>query len=227
MTRFWWWLILAAATPALFGQSAELDRLVAESARIRAVIEAHQQVAPTEWTDLKSLLRDWIESRLPANAPELEAAFPSLEARLTAELWRSGLLEREKSTREFVYVASLKLSRSESYPGGLMVQAGITVECGTDVSLYLYHFSAKTRSRVLEANGTREWGDEFLEAAFSVPDSSGSNIFYASWYAVRYRATVRRPRRRVYTDCSGHEPSWYCFLPGPGQGRLPLRDVRN
>ncbi len=182
MARFWWWLFLAAATPTLFGQSAELDRLVAESARIRALIKTDQQV---ESTDLKNLLRDWIETHLPANATEFDAEFPSLEARLTADLRRAGLLEPEKSTANFGYVDSLKLSRPESYPGGLIVQAGVTVGCGTDVSLYLYHFTATASARVLEANGTHKWGSEFREAQFSSPDSSGSRILYASWYAVQ------------------------------------------
>ena len=98
MARFWWWLFLAAATPTLFGQSAGLDRLVAESARIRALIKTDGE---EESTDLKSLLRDCIETHLPENGTELDAEFPSLEARLTADLRRAGLWKPEKSTADF------------------------------------------------------------------------------------------------------------------------------
>lgn len=185
MARFWWLLLLAAATPTLFGQSTELERLVAESEHIRALIKTEGEVTPSEWADLKKVLRDWIELRLPSNLAELNAQFPSREARLTADLRRAGLLERQRSTADFGNIASLKFSRPDSYPGGLMIQAGVTAGCGTDVSLYLYHFTTTSRTRVLEAKGTHKWGSEFMEAQFSALDSSGSRVFYASWYAVQ------------------------------------------
>lgn len=184
---------LGGCRPALFGQSAELDRLVAESARIRSLTPTQKyaghdtfgSVKRPDWTGLKNLLRDWIESRLPANATELDAEFPSLEARLTADLQRAGLLEPEKATADAGYIASLKLSRAAEYPGGLMVQAGITVPCGSDGSIYLYHFTTATRARVLDASGAREWGNNLLETRLTAPDSSGSRVFYASWDAVQ------------------------------------------
>lgn len=93
------WVFLLLWKPALFGQQPELKRLVAESQRLRALTpESAESELPDfgkftrpSWSGLKGWLRDWIESRLPRNSTELDAAFPGLEARLRAELARAGL----------------------------------------------------------------------------------------------------------------------------------------
>jgi hypothetical protein len=62
------------------GQDA-LARLVAESVPLRV----SEQI---DRTKQKDALRDWIESRLPANLKELDASFGNLEAQLNSELER-------------------------------------------------------------------------------------------------------------------------------------------
>jgi hypothetical protein len=73
MSKLWCAVLLVVAAPFLFGQD-ELNHLVAESVPLRAS-------ATINWTNQKSALRDWIESRLPHNIAALDAGFSSLEAR--------------------------------------------------------------------------------------------------------------------------------------------------
>jgi hypothetical protein len=183
----WWCIFLLGFAPVVFGQQTELDRLVAESVRLRDLTPAGKylqdhigKVTCPDWNNLKHLLRDWIESRLPANLAVLDREYRGLEAQLTAELWRAGVLEPEKPSAEAGYV-ELNFSRPTGYPGALMVEASVTVPCGADDSIYLYHFTADSWSRVLEADGNSVWGNGVAETRFSGPDTLGRHVFYASW----------------------------------------------
>ncbi|MGH9613954.1 MAG: hypothetical protein ACRD4P_12825 [Bryobacteraceae bacterium] len=128
MAKWCCWVFLSLWIPALFGQQAELARLVAESEHLRALRTAGPRAS---WTDLKNLLRDWIESRLPDNLTELDAAFPGLETRMPAELSRACLLQPEKLDPITGYIWRLKLSRPAEFPGALIVEAGISVAAAT------------------------------------------------------------------------------------------------
>jgi hypothetical protein len=108
-------LVLYTA-PIVFGQDA-LTRLVAESVPLRVSEEMDR-------TKQKDALRDWIESRLPANITELDAGFSNLETRLNAEVGRAALLEA--SDFHFGYVSKLMLMRPVEYPGALVVRAGVS-----------------------------------------------------------------------------------------------------
>ncbi|MGA2740431.1 MAG: hypothetical protein ABSG65_23715 [Bryobacteraceae bacterium] len=188
----WWCLFLLGVAPVVFGQQTELDRLVAESIRLRELTPVGQysqdpfgKVTRPDWTNLKHFLRDWIESRLPANLAALDREYQGLGAQLTAELWRAGLTEPEKPSAEAGYVSSVNLSRPMEYPGVLMVEAGVTVPCGFDVSIYIYHYKTDSRIRLLEADGNGKWGNQVAETLFSAPDTLGRRAFYASWSGVQ------------------------------------------
>jgi len=188
--------------PALFGQQAELKRLVAESQRLRALKTPSNRAS---WTELKDLLRDWIESRLPGNSAELNAAFPGLEARMTAELSRAGLLEPETlDPMTTGYVPPLKLLRPAEIPGALIVQAGISVPCGDDESIYVYRFSPKGRDRLLEEHGKHDFGDYVVGMQFSVPGASGSRMFYAAWNGVQCESNWGELDYRLFRLTSGN-----------------------
>jgi hypothetical protein len=182
----WWCILLLSVAPVVFGQQPELNRLVAESMRLREQFRQDPgKVTRPDWAKLKHLLCDWIESRLPANLPSLDREYQGLESQLTAELWKAVVLEPDRASARAGYVSSVKLSRPAEYPETLLVEAGITVSCGFDVSLYLYRFKANSRSRLLEADGARENGDELSDIRFSAPDKSGSRLLYASWFGVQ------------------------------------------
>jgi hypothetical protein len=138
-------VLLLAAAPVLFGQD-ELSHLVAESVLLRTK-------ANVDWAKQKNALRNWIESRLPRNMAALDAGFSNLEARLNAELKQAGLAAPEHTDVLTGYVSRLVLSRQAEYPGALVVQAGVSVGCGNDESVFLYRFS-DTRKRLIEAHGT-------------------------------------------------------------------------
>src|ERR1039457_767839 len=149
MSKLWCMLLLLAAAPVMFGQDA-LNHLVAESVLLRGS-------ADIDWTRQKSALRDWIESRLPSNVAQLNADFSNLEARLNAELRQAGLAEPEDPNVGFGYISRLKLTRPVLYPEALVVEAGVSVGCGHDESVYVYHFSQK-RVRLLETHGNGKIG---------------------------------------------------------------------
>jgi len=138
-------VLLLAAAPVLFGQG-ELSHLVAESVPLRGS-------ATIDWSNQKSALRDWIESRLPRNMAALDAGFSNLEALLNAELKQAGLAAPEHTDVLTGYVSRLVLSRQAEYPGALVVQAGVSVGCGNDEPVFLYRFS-DTRKRLIEAHCT-------------------------------------------------------------------------
>jgi hypothetical protein len=195
MSKLGYAVLLVAAAPVVFGQDA-LSHLVAESVPLRSS-------ADIDWTQQKSALRDWIESRLPSNVAQLNADFSILETRLNAELRQAGLAEPEDPNVGFGYVSRLKLTRPAEYPEALVVQAGVSAGCGNDESVYIYRFSQK-RVRLLEAHGNGKWGSGIFETRFSGPDAAGSRVFYASWY-------------NVQCGSSWNELDYRLFRFGPGQ----------
>ena len=60
-----------------------------------------------------------------------------------------------------------------------------------------YTFIALGR-RLLEADGTHEWGSGVAETRFSVPDTLGRHLFYASWYGVQCGSGWDVPDYRLF-----------------------------
>jgi hypothetical protein len=195
-------LLLLAAAPVMFGQDA-LNHLVAESVLLRGS-------ADIDWTRQKSALRDWIESRLPSNVAQLNADFSNLETRLNAELQQAGLAEPEDPNVRFGYVSRLRLTRPVLYPEALVVEAGVSVGCGHDESVYVYHFSQK-RVRLLETHGNGKWGNGIFEIQFSGPDAAGSRVFYASWYNVQCGSNWNELDYRLFRIGPGPQPAVALF----------------
>ncbi len=188
----YWCLVFVAAAPVLLAQRQDVQRLVAESARVRKITASTPdrddnyfgKFKRPGWSRLRELLRDWIESRLPTSVEALDAGYAGMEARLTAELRRAGLLEPQKPVAEAGYISSLKFSRLEGYRGALLVEAGITIPCGSDVSIYFYRFTPSRRDRLFEASGGSPNGNDLVDTQFSPPNASGGRIFYVSWLGV-------------------------------------------
>ena len=204
-------VLLLYAVPFLLGQGA-MARLVAESVPLRGRYNV-------DWTKQKDALRDWIESRLPANITELDAGFSNLETQLNAEVGRAGLTE--PSDFRFGYVSKLTLMRPIEYPAALVVRAGVSAGCGNDESVYLYRFS-QTRTLLLRAEGAGKWGSSVFETLFSGPDEVGSRVFYVSWYDVQCGSNWNRLDYRLFRVSSGEESavplfsSTHTFVPDDG-----------
>jgi len=201
----WLCIFLLGIAPVVVGQPAELDRLVAESERLRGREDFGKLTRP-DWTNLQHALRDRIELRLPANLPALDREYQGLEAQLTAQLRKAGVLAPDKPSAESGYVSFVKLSRPPEDPGALLVvEAGVTVPCGSDVSIYLYRFRADSWIRLLEADGNSDWGNQVQETRFSQPDNFGSRVFYASWYAVACAPVWNGLDYRLFRTDAGSE----------------------
>ncbi len=126
-------------------------------------------------------MRDWIESRLPANLGELDRAFPQLEPQLNAELWRAGISVPQNAISDAGYVSKLAFSRLATESDLLIVQTAVTVPCGADDNFYLYRFSSSGWTRLLESANTGDIGSNLLDLQISLPDSSDSRIVSAVW----------------------------------------------
>jgi hypothetical protein len=189
MSRSSSWLALLFATRVLLAQTAPLERLAAESTQLRAfspIAKADDPSFPDEfkrnkWTPVETALRDWIESRLPANRTELDRALPQLNSQLTADLWRAGLFEPEKPVAFAGYVSDLTISRPAEDANLLIVRTAMTVPCGADDSFYLYRYSSAGWTRLLESANTGDIGNYLLDLQVSLPGSSGSRLVSAMW----------------------------------------------
>ncbi|HLN00048.1 MAG TPA: hypothetical protein VK335_12240 [Bryobacteraceae bacterium] len=192
MAKLWFCGVLITAPLVLWADHGELNRLIAESTRLRELTpnanpyEDHfGRLTRPDWTELENRLRDWIESRLPANISTLGAALPTMEAQLTSELRRAAVFQPENPDAVVGHVSMLKVSRPVEYPNVVAVQSGISVPCGSDVTFHLYRFTSTGRERVLDANGSSNWGNDGLDTRFSAPDPAGNRVLYLSWYGVQ------------------------------------------
>src|SRR5579863_7256635 len=84
-------VILLIAVSALCAQETPLTRLKREAERSKSSKEV---------TAVHAALRDWIESRLPADKGALDVEFPSLEGAMTKDLESAGLAEPKEPDPE-------------------------------------------------------------------------------------------------------------------------------
>ncbi len=183
-------VVFTAAAHLLYGQQPELTSLIAAAARLRATassvngIESIGKLSRSQFNEYSSILREWIESRLPANLTELERRFPLLQPQLTAELWRAGVMAEGQQSERVGDVSEIELSEPVEYPGVVVVKAGVRVPCGADESVFVYRFST-SRTRLLEVHGDAKWGNTLLDTKFSTPDPYGNRVFFVSWDGVQ------------------------------------------
>jgi hypothetical protein len=165
-------LILLAAG-ALFGQESALARLKREAASSKTESSA---------AALHAALRDWTESRLPADRGMLEITSGHLESDLQEELKAAGLaapeapdsVDQQWGYPGFGYV-DVNFQRLPELPDTLFVTAGASIPCGYEDTIYMYHFDAAGRKRVL-ADHPKEEGYGDAELGLSDPDPQGRRL---------------------------------------------------
>ncbi len=183
--------LTVAAAHVLTGQQIELTSLVGASARLRTAVSSGNEIddfgklTRSQLDEYESILRDWIESRLPASSTELDVRFPLLQSQLTAELWRAGVIEQSQLVQRVGDISELQLLRPAEYPGVLLVQTGVTVPCGADQVVFVYRFDTNSHTRLLDARGDSKYGNSIMDAEFSPPDASGNRVFFVSWDGVQ------------------------------------------
>lgn len=174
------------AACALLGQDAAFDRLKGEAARMRALSSGMdtREFHAGALAPLHLALRDWIESQLPQKAGTAAGEFRSLEAALRGKLRDARLSEPDTSASAMAgpegpgtgYV-SLELKQLPEVPDALFAIASVTVECGDDEAVYLYHFGADGRTRVLEGHPGSETGYfEGAQIELYGPDDHGRRL---------------------------------------------------
>src|SRR5579863_6343309 len=85
--------VLAFALSALFGQDTALERLKREAANAK-VAPDDKDARDDDFTRVAPLhraLRDWVESRLPADKASVHGSFSNLELDMKKELQGAGL----------------------------------------------------------------------------------------------------------------------------------------
>jgi hypothetical protein len=172
------------AAGALLGQETAFDRLKREAARIQALAsgESAPDMNAAALAPLHLALRDWIESQLPQKAGATPDEFRSLETALQRTL-RDARLDGSGTTPSGPHgpgeprtgYLSLEFKRLPELPDALFVIAGITVECGADEAVYLYHFDADGRTRAIEDH-PKSGGFEYAQVELSDPDADGRRL---------------------------------------------------
>ena len=180
-------------------QPPPLAALIAESLRVREA--AKSCIGPNPESDhklivpVKQTLGNWIESRLPKSNVDLDREFSMstpvwdlLKSKWSSELESSGLTPPEIdesdprfAMREFVYgyVGRLELLRPKEYPQGVVIIAGVSVDCGSDDTVYVYDYSQGSPIRVVESNGTWEGFESITATHFSERTAEGEQLFLA------------------------------------------------
>jgi hypothetical protein len=179
---------LAFAATALFGQDPALERLKreAENAKVApedkdAQADDFARVAP-----LHRALRDWIESRLPADKASIRGSFSNLELEMQKELQTSGLVEDDSfdddlGSNERLGHVSVQFHEMAELPGTLLVTAGASVPCGEDGAVYGYQFGA-TRIRIIEDHPGHFHSPELQ---LSGPDATGRRVLLLNSLSVQ------------------------------------------
>ena len=164
---FWTVLLFACAAPVL-GQVPVPEQLKTLLAHARSHSREHPDTrgATPDFANIKKLLREWIESRLPPltrSDQEIVTAF-----QLTAELAKAGLVCRYDPQGEEVkcpdqdptgFLGNIKLHQS---PGFLVVETGVGIQCGYDESAYIYQWKDDRWQRFWETEQNDYTKDKYL-----------------------------------------------------------------
>jgi hypothetical protein len=177
------------------GQEQALERVKSESTRLRKAAPAS---GSDFWKELKSVrersagfhmaVRDWIETLLPKSRATLDAEFPFLNPRVSADLLRAGLIAPEwVGNDEFKpgLVTRVELSRPPEDPDKLTVTVGVGVPCCQDDAAYIYDYGQGERRCVLESHGTRDHDDSLSDIHFSGRNAIGSQLILTLRHAVQ------------------------------------------
>lgn len=133
---------------------------------------------------LQSLLRDWLETVLPKSRPALDAEFPSLKAKLDADLWRAGVLGKDRYDLPVGLAKPVTLNRPYEAPDLLFATVGVGLPCGRYDVVYAYDYSNGAPHRVLESHGDKT-SESVFEVLGSGRDANGSRLILTLRYAVQ------------------------------------------
>jgi hypothetical protein len=173
-------LLLLLASP-LFGQDPALDRLKREAVLLKAATPGTQSVS-----QFHALLRDWIESRLPANKASMPGSLSAIESGMQMQLRMAGMAGDLGDTDDIgPGYAEVEFHQFPELPDTLFVSAGASIPCGFDTAVYGYQFGV-SRTRVIE---DRPGGYGNPEMELAGPDAEGRMFFLTHALSVQCQST--------------------------------------
>jgi hypothetical protein len=187
-------LVVLMAARALLAQETPLVRLQRESAASRKSPDDRVQPAA-----LHQALRDWLEWRLPRNE-DSTTQFSHVEAILLGELREARLtvpdgLEPWEIPSGYV---QFELKLLPELPHVLFVIAGVTVPCGVDQVVYMYHYDPGGRTRVFEDHPKIPFGYTGPSIQVSDPDSQGRRLLLTDYMTIQCASTWMGMAYSVY-----------------------------
>jgi hypothetical protein len=155
------------AAGALLAQETPLTRLKREALRTQT-----QPLDKLDPEPLHRALLDWLEWRLP-QFENSTTQVTHVEASLSQELKEAGILDSQDEEDPWKikpgYV-DFSLKQLPELTHVLFVTASVTVPCGSDDAVYMYHYALSGRTRVIENDRAGYYGPDIV---LSEPDSQG------------------------------------------------------
>jgi hypothetical protein len=194
LTVILWMATIAAA------QEPSLQRVVDESARLRQMPAPHEE---SFWDNLKiyrersaalrTALRDWVDALLPKSRSTLQSELPLVQARINAELWRSGLLVTDSVVDDDHFqpgrISGLSVSQAPEDPDKVLVAASLNMPCGAEDSAYIYDYSQGSPRRVLEVNPSRDDDETLSGVHFSPRSQTGGQSILVLRFPIQCAST--------------------------------------
>jgi hypothetical protein len=180
-------LVFLMAAGALLAQETPLTRLKREAIRTQT-----QPLDKLDPEPLHRALREWLEWRLPQFEDSV-TQITHIEASLSRELKEAAILDSQDEDDPWKIKAGyvdFSLRQLPELPHTLFVIASVTVPCGVDEAVYMYHYTPSGRTRVLENYRDGYFGPHIV---LSELDSEGRRLLLihytqcgSSWMGMTY-----------------------------------------
>ena len=244
MTQLRLLILFALCWPGLAADTAPtLDALRLSLIGMRGIAPGSDvpRGATPQLTVAKHLLRDWVESRLPALPQSGDEG--ALERKLNAELRDAKLFCGEGTAdgqpcpdgTSVGYLNDLKFRRSGNF---LILQTSAGIECGADESAYLYSWSGEGWRRVWQTEQNTYTKDAYnpqtIHSVLISPYNRANDYIVltlgseswcsSAWHRVYYRAFRLGPDLEAGPLMDGNEGAYVTGDP-PIRGSVTQNDV--
>jgi hypothetical protein len=183
--------IALVAAAALGAAERPLDRLKREAAAAKAHGDEAGFDGKAAVTSLHAALREWIESRLPADESAMQTELKRAGLSVPGVPDNTGALDGPR----FGYF-DVTFKRLPEFPDDLFVIAGVSIPCGVDDAVYLYHFDASGWKRVIDEHPSVGYG--YSKIKLSDPDSAGQRLLAINRVSVQCASTWMMMTYSVY-----------------------------
>jgi hypothetical protein len=195
--------------------------------------------ATPQLTVVKHQLRDWVESRLAALKPRGNEGV--LQRKLNVELRAAGLIcggahEPCLSDTGMGFLENLTFRQTGGF---LILQTGVSIECGSDESAYVYTWSSEGWKRVWQTEQNtyteKDYKPQTIDGVHVSPFSQTNDYVVltlgtewwcmSGWHRVYYRVFRLGPDAEALTLVDGEEFAYVAGHDPPIQGSVTTDDV--